>query len=46
MQALIAHRIANCKEPHTIAELILPAAVDGEPYDRSWFSVLAVMKSK
>jgi len=33
----VAHRIAKCKKPHTIGELILPAAVDtvyGEPYDQ------------
>jgi hypothetical protein len=33
----VVHRIAKCKKPHTIAELIVPAAVDmvnimtGEP---------------
>jgi len=46
----VAHRIAKCKEPHTIAEeLILPAAVDmvspmiGES---AGSSTLALMKSE
>ena len=46
----VAHRIAKCKEPHTIAEeLILPAAVDmvnlmiGES---AGVSAFALMKSK
>ena len=46
----VAHRIANCKKPRTIADdLILPAAVDmvniiiGES---ARFSTLARMKSK
>jgi len=39
MQASLAHRIANCKEPHTIAEELSTAAVNGEPYDR-WVSMV------
>jgi len=45
----VAHRIAKCKEPHTIAEeLILPAAVDMVNFmtgESARCSALALMKS-
>jgi len=45
----VAHRIAKFKEPHTITELILPAAVDKVNLmiaESAGFSILPLMKSK